>query len=90
MRDSGGSIFISEKLNELTLFPVITYAMKSFYTPKDYGNANYLIYSYVNGGSILIDCAKTEEEAKEKKKMYEKNGNGSKQIMYIWNNPYSW
>ena len=38
----------------------------------DYPNATYLIYATFKSGSLMIDCAVTEEEVKEKVEMYTK------------------
>jgi len=72
----------------------------------DFANSNFLIYSMfqtVNriGGSLLVDCALTEEEAKKKVLTLEENhtifsqnyptlGEGTRRIVYIANNPEWW
>ena len=71
-----------------------------------YPIAKFLIYSEFMttsrvGGSLLLDCAMTEEEAKEKLKMYEERSvefykkmpilkNGTTTHVYIPNQPYWW
>jgi hypothetical protein len=55
---------------------------------KNYGTAMYLIYREFESGSLLIDCAETEEDAKQKKQMYEKYFKSSKDqtsIVYTLN-----
>jgi hypothetical protein len=72
----------------------------------DFANSNFLIYSMfqtVNriGGSLLVDCALTEEEAKKKVLTLEENHTifsqnyptleeGTRRIVYIANNPEWW
>jgi len=59
--------------------------MEPFYTPKDYGTAVYLIHSCMYGGHLLVDCAKTEEEANEKIQMYESLSKGTTKYVYFLN-----
>jgi len=51
--------------------------MSVLYPTKNYASEPYRIYTYFDtgnraGGSLLIDCAKTEEEANQKKAEHEK------------------
>jgi hypothetical protein len=55
----------------------ITRKMSVLYPMKNYAVEPYHIYAYFDsgnraGGSVLIDCAKTEEEANEKKAEHER------------------
>ena len=75
-----------------------------------YGTSRYLIYTCWEtqcqkggstiGGSLLLDCAITKEEAETKRQMYEERGNDLEKVMprpqtsrryvYIDNRPEWW
>jgi hypothetical protein len=76
-------------------------------TNQQFAESSFLIYSEFTtsnkiGGSLLIDCAATEEEASNKKAMYEKRseefykdfpslkGETQRRIIYIENKAHWW
>lgn len=76
-------------------------------TNQQFAASSFLIYSDFTtsnkiGGSLLIDCAATEEEASNKKAMYEKRseefykdfpslkGETQRRIIYIENKAHWW